>query len=110
MIAPSIEGVAGHFPIQLPIETISRVSWFESLLSYAPIKSLVPVPILVVVLPIVWWFFRSTWSDLEHEATYYRQKLVRENKFDTRPLVCLCSLPCASRYRSTTVAVSSTIR
>ena len=84
----SIGGAPGQIPLRLPIETISRISWFDAFLSYAPIKSLVPVPILALVLPVVWWFFRSTWADLENEASDYRAQLVRNNRFDTRPLVC----------------------
>ena len=89
---PSVTGVSAQSQIQLPFETLSRVSWLESFLAYSPVRALVPVPILVLVLPVVWLFFRSTWADLEHEATYYRQKLLRENKFDTRPLVCFVFL------------------
>jgi membrane protease YdiL (CAAX protease family) len=89
---PSISGLAGLSPTELPIETITRVSWLESFLAYAPVRALVPVPILILVLPVVWLVFRSTWANLEHEATYYRQKLIRENKFDTRPLVCFVFL------------------
>ena len=85
----NIGGAPGLTPIKLPIETITRISWFETLLSYAPVKSLVPVPLLVIILPVVWLFFRSTWSDLEREATDYREQLARNNRFDTRPLVCL---------------------
>ena len=85
----NIGGAPGQLPIKLPVNTITRISWFDTLLSYAPVKALVPVPILVLILPVVWLFFRSTWSDLEREATDYREQLARNNRFDTRPLVCL---------------------
>ena len=84
-----VGGAPVQVPIQLPTELIARITWFDALLSYAPIKSLVPVPILLAVLPVVWWFFRSTWRDLEHEASDYRARLALANRFDTRPLVCL---------------------
>ena len=90
MFAPlSIGGAPGQIPIKLPLDSIARSSWLEAFLSFAPVRAMTPVPILVLILPVIWWFFRSTWSDLELEDTDYRAQLARKNKFDTRPLVCL---------------------
>ena len=90
MFAPlSVGGAPGQIPIKLPLDSIARASWLDAFLSYPPVRAMTPVPILVLILPVIWWFFRSTWSDLELEATDYRAQLARRNKFDTRPLVCL---------------------
>ena len=56
----NIGGAPGQVPLKLPIDAIARVSWLDTFLSYAPVKSLVPVPILVIILPVIWLFFRST--------------------------------------------------
>jgi membrane protease YdiL (CAAX protease family) len=85
----NIGGAPGLTPIKLPIETITRMSWFDTFMSYPPIRSMVPVPLIIAIIPVVWLFFRSTWSDLDLEAADYRARLARANRFDTRPLVCL---------------------
>ena len=90
MFAPlNVGGAPGQLPIKLPLDSIARSSWLEAFLSYPPVRAMTPVPILVIILPLIWWFFRSTWADLELEATDYRAQLARKNRFDTRPLVCL---------------------
>ncbi len=85
----NIGGAPGQIPVKLPIEAITHASWVDTFLSYAPVRSFVPVPILILILPVVWLFFRSTWAELEREATYYRVRLAHSNRFDTRPFVCL---------------------
>jgi membrane protease YdiL (CAAX protease family) len=90
--AVSIGGAPGHLPVRLPIETITQVSWFDSLMNYPPVRSLVPVPLIILIVPVIWLFFRSTWLDLDREAADYRTRLVRNNRFDTRPLTCLLIL------------------
>jgi membrane protease YdiL (CAAX protease family) len=44
---------------------------------------------LLAILPVIWWFFRSTWKDLDLEAADYRRRLARNNRLDSRPLACL---------------------
>lgn len=88
----NIGGAPGHLPIRLPIETITQVSWFDSLMNYPPVRSLVPIPLIILIVPVIWLFFRSTWLDLDREAADYRSRLVRNNRFDTRPLTCLLIL------------------
>jgi len=90
--AVNIGGASGYLPIKLPVETITQVSWFESLMNYPPVRSLVPVPLIILIVPVIWLFFRSTWLDLDREAADYRARLVRNNRFDTRPLTCLLIL------------------
>ena len=87
--ALTIGGAPGLPTIKMPIETITRMSGFDAFMSYAPVRSMVPVPLIIAIIPVVWLFFRSTWSDLDLEAADYRARLVRNNRFDTRPLVCL---------------------
>jgi membrane protease YdiL (CAAX protease family) len=58
-------------------------SWLET------IKPIVPIPILLVLLPGLWWFFRDTWRELDEEATRWRAQLSAERRADFRPFVAL---------------------
>ena len=60
--------LAGDEALRLPLTRIAEISLFHSLLSYPPIKALIPVPILAALAPLVIWFFRKTWLDLDAEA------------------------------------------
>jgi len=48
-----------------------------------------PVPIIVALAPLVWWFFRKTWRELDHEAQQYRGALLASGGYDLRPAVML---------------------
>lgn len=73
----------------LPTEHLTVPSAFDRWMALPQVKSWLPIPILLLIAPVVYWFFRSTWRELDAEATVYRAKLVAEERFDTRPLVCL---------------------
>src|SRR5687768_9871347 len=75
--------------VLLPLTRLKEVSVFHSILGYAPVKALLPLPILAAIAPVVWWFFRATWRELDEEATLYRQQTLAENKLDLRPAACL---------------------
>ncbi len=68
----------GGESIELPVTRLSEVSLFDVLLSYPPIKSLLPIPILLAIAPVIIWFFRSTWRKLDAEAAEYRASLARD--------------------------------
>jgi membrane protease YdiL (CAAX protease family) len=53
------------------------------------IKPILPIPVLLVVLPGLWWFFRTTWKELDDEAADWRARLRSEDKVDLRPFVAL---------------------
>jgi membrane protease YdiL (CAAX protease family) len=53
------------------------------------IKPVLPIPVLLVLLPALWWFFRDTWKALDDDALEWRQKLRAEHKTDLRPFVAL---------------------
>jgi membrane protease YdiL (CAAX protease family) len=46
-----------------------------------------PLPILVAIAPVIWWFFRQTWRELDTEAARYRQETA--GTLDLRPAACL---------------------
>jgi len=51
----------------LPIIELHEVSIVGSLMNYPPLKALLPIPILLAIAPVLWWFFRDTWRTLERE-------------------------------------------
>lgn len=76
-------------PLPLPLETFTDVSFFHSLIGAPPIKALLPIPIILVILPALWWMFRDTWRELDQEATEFRVQLREKGGVDYRPHVCL---------------------
>jgi membrane protease YdiL (CAAX protease family) len=59
----------------------------QSLLS--AFKPLLPIPLLLLILPALWWFFRDTWKELDDEATQYRLEMREAGRSDYRPMVAL---------------------
>jgi membrane protease YdiL (CAAX protease family) len=53
------------------------------------VKPVLPIPVLLVLLPALWWFFRDTWRELDDDALAWRTKLKAEGKTDLRPFVAL---------------------
>jgi membrane protease YdiL (CAAX protease family) len=54
--------------LHLPLTRLTEVTVFDALLSYPPIKALLPIPVLAALAPLVIWFFRKTWQQLDAEA------------------------------------------
>jgi membrane protease YdiL (CAAX protease family) len=52
-------------------------------------EPLVPIPVLLVVLPGLWWLFRGTWKELDDDATKWRAMLSMQGRMDLRPFVAL---------------------
>jgi membrane protease YdiL (CAAX protease family) len=52
-------------------------------------KPLLPIPLLLLILPVVWLFFRRTWRELDEDAHQQRAALFAEGKTDPRPMVAL---------------------
>ena len=62
-------------PLELPVSLLEVPSRFEAFLSFPLVKLLFPIPILMAIAPAIWWFFKSTWRELDAEATRYRVEL-----------------------------------
>lgn len=58
------------------------------------VKPLLPIPALLVILPVVWLFFRNTWRELDEDAHRHRAEVLAQGKMDHRPFVALvlCAL------------------
>ncbi len=74
-------------PLELPTLELAPISWVHSLLGYPPIKALLPIPILCAIAPVLVWFFRGTWREIDQEAT--RHRAARGGQLDHRPAACL---------------------
>lgn len=79
----------GPVPLDLPVHPIPEVSFLNAILGFAPIRAVLPLPILAIVAVPVFWFFRSTWHELDVEAAQYRAALAQSGRHDYRPLACL---------------------
>ena len=64
---------------------VARMRWLE----LPQIKWAVPIPLLLAIAPLTWWFFRDTWRALDEEAFAYRRALHERGAVDYRPLVAL---------------------
>jgi membrane protease YdiL (CAAX protease family) len=62
---------------------------FSAFLQSSYLRAFLPVPIIVALAPLVWWFFRKTWRELDHEAQQYRGALLASGGYDLRPAVML---------------------
>ncbi len=61
------------------------MQWLE----HPAVKWAVPLPLLALIAPFVWWFFRRTWRELDAEALELRRELAARAEIDYRPLVAL---------------------
>ena len=61
------------------------MQWLEQ----PAVKWAVPIPMLLLMAPLVWWFFRSTWRQLDADALAVRRELAERGEIDYRPMVAL---------------------
>jgi hypothetical protein len=53
------------------------------------VKWALPIPLLAIIAPVVWWFFRATWREIDAEALTLRRDLAARGEVDYRPMVAL---------------------
>jgi len=53
------------------------------------IKPFFPIPALVVLLPLLYLFFRQTWRELDEDAHRHRGEVLAQGKLDLRPFIGL---------------------
>lgn len=58
------------------------------------VKPVLPIPALLVILPLVYLFFRKTWRELDEDAQRSRAEILERGEIDKRPFVALvlCAL------------------
>jgi membrane protease YdiL (CAAX protease family) len=60
---------------------------FEALM--VTFRPFIPIPGFLLILPLLWLFFRSTWRDLDEEAQRHRGEILAEGRMDYRPFLAL---------------------
>jgi membrane protease YdiL (CAAX protease family) len=70
----------------MPAVTPPEPAW---LMVVSAFKPLLPIPLLLIILPALWWFFRDTWRELDEDATRYRAQYAAAGRVDYRPFVAL---------------------
>ncbi len=68
---------------------LPETSVFDAVVGYAPVKALLPVPVLLLAAPVMWAFFRKTWRELDEEARRAASSATPEVTDYRRPAVCL---------------------
>lgn len=53
------------------------------------VKPVLPIPALLVILPVIWLFFRKTWRELDEDAQKSRGEMLARGEVDKRPFVAL---------------------
>jgi membrane protease YdiL (CAAX protease family) len=52
-------------------------------------KAVLPIPLLLAILPVVWLFFRNTWRELDEDAHRHRAEVLAQGRMDHRPFIAL---------------------
>jgi membrane protease YdiL (CAAX protease family) len=52
-------------------------------------KAVLPIPLLLLILPVVWLFFRNTWRELDEDAHRHRAEVLAQGRMDYRPFIAL---------------------
>ncbi len=52
-------------------------------------KALLPIPLLVAILTLVWLFFRDTWRELDEDSHRHRAEILSQGRMDHRPFIAL---------------------
>jgi membrane protease YdiL (CAAX protease family) len=70
-----------------PVGQPKELAGFQAFVESA--KPFIPIPSLLVVITLIWLFFRGTWRDLDENAQRERAALLAKGRTDHRPMVAL---------------------
>lgn len=70
---------------EFPVDGLAEPSALAVLLNHPVFRALVPIPLLLVLAPLIWWVFRKTWKELDEQAAVERGQ---HSGVDYRPAVC----------------------
>ena len=75
-----------------PVTPTKDLAGFQAFVE--SVKPLIPIPSLLVIITLIWLFFRGTWRDLDETALRERALLLAGGKTDHRPMIALvlCAL------------------
>lgn len=65
--------------------TAPAVGRYDGLLALA--KAVAPIAAFVAIAPVLWFFFRGTWRELDIEANEHQRRVLASGKQDLRPAV-----------------------
>jgi len=65
----------------------SEATGFGAFLQTPYMRAFLPFPIIVALAPLIWWFFRTTWRELDIEAQRHRGQVLGAGGYDLRPPV-----------------------
>jgi membrane protease YdiL (CAAX protease family) len=71
--------------IPFPTPHLTEVSTFHALAEYPLVKALAPLPVLLLVAPVVWAFFRKTWAEIDAESRELRKLEENDSRAQFRP-------------------------
>jgi membrane protease YdiL (CAAX protease family) len=74
-------------PFTAPSSAPKELAGFAGFLE--TVKPVLPIPLLLVIIPLVWLFFRGTWREIDEEALRERAAILAKGKTDPRPMVAL---------------------
>ena len=79
-------------PDSASLHKTPELSGFDAFM--ATFRPILPIPAFLVILPLLWLFFRTTWRELDEDAHRHRGALLREGRMDYRPFIALviCAL------------------
>ena len=77
------------FPVlqSAPVNLPAAPSTFDAFVQVA--TPFIPIPAFLVIMPLLWLFFRSTWKRLDEDAHRYRGEFLAKGEVDLRPFVAL---------------------
>ena len=71
----------------IPPGAPGEATGIAALLQQPYLRTFLPIPIIVALAPLIWWFFKGTWRELDLEAQRYRGALLGRGGYDLRPAV-----------------------
>lgn len=76
-------------PIDFPTTGLPDFSPWQAFVNDPLVRALTPVPVLILVAPVLWAFFRKSWIEIEQETRLARTLEPEDAPPDYRPAACL---------------------
>ncbi len=71
--------------IPFPTPRLPEVSAWQAFVDYPVVRALAPLPVLLLIAPVIWAFFRKSWQEIEVESRELRAR--QDGAIDYRPAV-----------------------
>jgi membrane protease YdiL (CAAX protease family) len=84
MLAPPFQN------IPFPAPRLPEVSVWQAFIEYPVVRALTPIPVLLLIAPVIWAFFRKTWQEIDAESRELRMQQDATGETDYRPAVAFC--------------------